>query len=64
MRGVWKGFENDAIVGWAKIDAPKPDIQLSLAVTLSEGRAFPTETVLSVLNTFSRSVEAIIQRFD
>ena len=23
--GVWKRFENDAIVGWAKIDAPKPD---------------------------------------
>ena len=28
--GVWKGFENDAIVGWAKIDAPSPILRFLL----------------------------------
>jgi hypothetical protein len=62
--GVWKGFENDAIVGWTKIDAPKPDFEISLEVALSEGRPLPMDTVLSVLNKLARSVAAIIKLFD
>ncbi len=61
---VWKGFEDDAIVGWAKIDAPKPDFDVSLEVTLSEGRPYPAVPVLSVLDQFTRTTAEIINLFD
>ena len=62
--GIPYGFENDTVVGWAKIDTPKPDIDLSLEVTLSEGRPFPTEPILPVLHAFARSTQAIVSIFD
>lgn len=62
--GVWKGFENDAIVGWTKIDAPKPDFEVSLEIALTEGRPLPTQTLLAALHDHASAVAAIIQLFD
>jgi hypothetical protein len=62
--GVWKGFENDAIVGWTKIDASKPDFEIALQVALTERRSLPTQTLLAALHEHAGSVAAIIQLFD
>jgi hypothetical protein len=64
IRAVWRGFKDGAIVGSAKIDAPKPDIELPLQVTLSEGLAFPTLPLLAVLDNFTRATAEIIGLFD
>jgi hypothetical protein len=61
--GVWKGFEDDAIVGWTVIDAPKPDLNISLIVTLSEGHPFPTEPIFSVLDKFASATQAVVDLF-
>jgi len=62
--GVWKGFENDAIVGWAPIDAPKADIQISPVVLLREGGPVATLTLLEALNKMCGAVRDIIALFD
>ena len=59
----WHGFQNDTVIGRAKIDAPKPDIDIPLEVALIEGRTFPAPLLLRVLNEFSRSTREIVDLF-
>jgi hypothetical protein len=61
--GEWRGFEDHSVIGRASIGAPKPDIDISLQVTLDEGRTFPAPPILAILNEFSRSTREIVDLF-
>jgi hypothetical protein len=64
IASAWKGFQNESIVGWAKIEAPKPYVEITLDVTLAEGQRFPSVPILCILDEFTRSVEAVVNLFD
>lgn len=60
----WHRFENDAVIGRAKIDAPKPDIEVSFEISLVDGNSFPAVELTRALSEFARATAAIIKLFD
>ena len=58
------GLDDDAIIGWANIDATNSDLRIELEVTLNETGLLPTAPIVETLRRLYGMTDGIIQRFE
>jgi len=61
---VWRGFKNDAVIGWTGINAPDCNPQISLQIEFDETLPGSNKSLLATLRDFASLAHSIINIFD